>query len=111
MWGFCSTLGTSSGGGGHLADIELVDRVPVLEAQINGRHQPAADELYVPMSGRLPPGEGDSPLAEVVCELRRRRPELVLGVEVFTAEAEDPDVVAGRLSVATRGFLANLACP
>jgi sugar phosphate isomerase/epimerase len=95
-------------GGGSLRDFEAAEVGRVLEAQISDRRQPPADALYVPMADRRAPGEGDAPLAGIVAALRRAVPSLVLGVEVFTAEAGEVDATVAHLAEATRTFLARL---
>lgn len=79
----------------------------VIEVQISGRRPPPETETYVPMSGRLAPGEGTAAVAEIVRRLHATSPDLVLGVEVFTTERGEPDTRVGRLAAATRTFLAT----
>ncbi|WP_269931524.1 sugar phosphate isomerase/epimerase family protein [Aminobacter sp. HY435] len=83
----------------------------IFEAQISGRRRPQPGEPYVPMAGRLAPGEGDEPVAELARMLRRANQELVLAVEVFSADRGDPDATVGRLADATRALLRQLQRP
>jgi len=80
----------------------------IFEAQISGRREPPPGEPYIPMTGRLAPGEGDESVSEVVRTLRRLRPDLVLAVEVFTAKRDDPDRTVARLAEATASFLETM---
>lgn len=57
------------------------------------------------MTGRLAPGEGTAPIAEIVRSLGVVAPDVVLGVEVFTADIGDPEETVAHLSAATRMFL------
>jgi sugar phosphate isomerase/epimerase len=52
--------------------------------QLADRRRAQDDEPYVPMTGRLLPGEGELPLAEVVTAVRRARPDLPVGIEIFS---------------------------
>jgi sugar phosphate isomerase/epimerase len=94
--------------GGVLADLDELQPIQVLEAQISDRIEPAPGTPYVPMTGRLAPGEGASPLLDIVQALRRGYPDLVLGVEVFTDDRGDPDDIVAGLAAATRTWLERL---
>lgn len=91
--------------GGTGADLAGLERGQVFEAQISGRRTPAPGEVYAPMTGRLAPGEGDAPVEALVRALRAVEPDLVLSLEVFTAERGEMDLRVGRLAAATRKFL------
>jgi sugar phosphate isomerase/epimerase len=95
-------------GGGTLADMAALRPGEVIEAQISDRVEPPDGAPYVPMTGRLPPGEGTAPLAPIVRALRQATPGLVLGVEVFTAEQGAPDAVIAALAATTEAFLEQL---
>ena len=62
---------------------------------------------YVPMAGRLLPGEGTLPLMQVVTEVLTLRPDLRIDVEVFNEELQGlaPDDAAVRVEAATRQLL------
>ncbi|WP_158506323.1 sugar phosphate isomerase/epimerase family protein [Tomitella biformata] len=92
-------------GGGTGADLAGLEPGQILEAQISGRRTPAPGEVYAPMTGRLAPGDGDAPVAELVRALRAAEPDLVLGLEVFTAERGEMDRRVAHLAAATRKFL------
>lgn len=92
---------------------ELASLVPgqVIEAQISGRQTPPPGESYRPMTGRLAPGEGDAPVAELVSALRAVEPDVVLSLEVFTAERGEADRRVAHLADSTRRFLSGLPAP
>lgn len=92
--------------GGTAADLEMLAPGQVFEAQISGRRTPAPGEVYAPMTGRLAPGEGDAPVAELVRALRAVEPDVVLSLEVFTAERGGMDPRVAHLAEMTRAFLA-----
>jgi sugar phosphate isomerase/epimerase len=94
--------------GGEAAHLAALGPGQVVEAQISGRNPPAPGEVYVPMTGRLAPGEGSQPVADVVRALRAAQPDLVLGVEVLTAERGDPDGTVAHLAASTRAFLTGI---
>lgn len=94
--------------GGTVADLGTAAADGVLEAQISDRREPPDGAPYVPMTGRLAPGEGEAPLRAIVAALRRAAPRLVLGVEVFTAGSDEVDPTVAHLAHATRSFLAGL---
>lgn len=91
--------------GGTSGQVEALQQQKIFEVQISGRRRPLPGEAYVPMTGRLAPGEGDEPIAEIARALRRADPDLVLAVEVFSAERGDPDATVAGLAQATRAFL------
>lgn len=91
--------------GGTAEDLAGLRPGVVFEAQISGRRTPSPGEVYAPMTGRLAPGEGDAPVAELVRALRAVEPELTLSLEVFTAERGEVDGRVRRLADATRRFL------
>lgn len=91
--------------GGAVGEIARLAEAPVVEVQISGRRTPAPGEPYVPMKGRLAPGEGDAPLAEIVRAVRAAVPGAVLSLEVFPDSVGDPDAAVGRLASATAEFL------
>lgn len=94
--------------GGTPGEVAALASGEIVEAQISDRVPPPPGEAYVPMTGRLAPGEGTAPLAELVREVRRNAPDAVLGVEVFTADAGDPDTTTAQLAAATRRLLSTV---
>lgn len=91
--------------GGTLAELTALDRDQVREVQISGWRPTPPAATYVPMTGRLAPGDGTAPVGEMVRILRGTAPDVVLTVEVFTAERGNPDARVARLAAATRAFL------
>jgi sugar phosphate isomerase/epimerase len=72
----------------------------------------AANRRYAPMTGRLLPGAGCLPLADLVARLRAERSDLALGVEVFSAELRERpnEQVVARAAAAMRR-LCRGTCP
>ncbi len=97
--------------GGNSDELLAFGADRIFEAQISGRREPPPGEPYIPMTGRLAPGEGEESVNEVVRTLRRLRPDLILAVEVFTAERDDPDLTVARLAAATSSFLDTMERP
>jgi sugar phosphate isomerase/epimerase len=54
--------------------------------QISDRIRPAPGEVYVPMSGRLLPGEGTLPLVEMLTLIFEHSPTLRIGAEVLNSD-------------------------
>ncbi|PTR25634.1 sugar phosphate isomerase/epimerase [Rhodococcus sp. OK519] len=91
--------------GGTPTELSSLGPGRVFEVQINDWRAPVATGEYVPMTGRLAPGEGTAPVGEMVRLLRTASPDVVLGLEVFTSERGDPDGRVARLAAVTRTFL------
>ncbi len=71
--------------GGVLADIAALPPGAIGGVQINDWSPPEPGAPYVPMSGRLMPGDGSLPLAEIMALIEANRPGLPVGIEVFNA--------------------------
>ncbi|MEX5638058.1 sugar phosphate isomerase/epimerase family protein [Parafrankia sp. FMc2] len=102
-WHFVRTGGTT----------ELLRTVPssaVAVLQVSDRREPTKDTPYVPMSGRLLPGDGELPLADWVGHLVAERSDLSVGAEIFSDElrALPVDVAAAQSAAALRKLLASL---
>jgi sugar phosphate isomerase/epimerase len=69
----------------------------------------AANRRYATMTGRLLPGDGCLPLADLVARLLAERPDLALGVEVFSAELRQRpnEEVVARSAAAMRRLCAG----
>ena len=93
---------------GLVSDLAQLGAGQVFELQLSDRRTPLPDETYVPMAGRLPPGDGEAPLVAIVRALCRGAPDLVVGLEVFTAEPGNPEAAVKRLAAATRTFLRDV---
>jgi sugar phosphate isomerase/epimerase len=94
--------------GGSLGDLEALAPGAVGALQISDRKAPAPGEAYVPMSGRLPPGDGELPLAAWLRAILAKNPGLNVGVEVFSGEltALGLDEAVRRLGESSRRVLA-----
>jgi sugar phosphate isomerase/epimerase len=93
-----------------LDDIRALPPGAVLAAQLNDRVPPPPGTPYVPMSGRLLPGDGELPLAGIVAAVLANNPEVSFEVEVFNAElkALSPAAAAERVAEAVRKLRATL---
>ena len=69
--------------------------------QLSDRNPPAPGEAYVPMTGRLLPGEGNLPLHDIVAAALANSPGLSAEVEVFSAELSSLPVDAAARRTAT----------
>jgi len=78
--------------------------------QISDRKEPAPGSAYIPMSGRLLPGEGELPLTEIVAAALANNPDLTIEVEVFSEElgAMAPDDAAKRVADAVADWRAGV---
>ncbi len=78
--------------------------------QISDRKTPDTGAAYVPMSGRLLPGEGELPLKEIVAAALANSPALTIEVEVFSEElaAMSPDDAAKRVADAVANWRADV---
>lgn len=77
---------TRSGGG--VADVQAFPAGMIGAIQISDRKEPAPGSAYMPMSGRMLPGEGELPLDELVDAALVNNPELTIEIEVFSEELE-----------------------
>ena len=94
-----------SGGSPSLLAGEAVQLVAGI--QLADRRRSQDDEPYVPMTGRLLPGEGDLPLAEVLAAVLGAHPRLPVGIEIFSEEllTMDPAEAATRAAASLRRTL------
>jgi sugar phosphate isomerase/epimerase len=73
--------------GGDATDLTELVKGSITGTQINDRIEPPAGEVYVPSSGRLLPGDGVLPLADILQAVVAQEVEPVnFGIEVFSAE-------------------------
>jgi sugar phosphate isomerase/epimerase len=91
--------------GGRVSDLSQLRAGQVFELQLSDRRAPPRDEVYIPMTGRLLPGQGEAPLSTFVQSLIRSSPDIVIGLEVSTVEPALPEAIAERLAAATGLFL------
>lgn len=94
--------------GGTLADIEALPPGVIGGVQINDWLPAKPNTPYVPMSGRLIPGDGCLPLAAILARIEANSPGLDVGIEVFSDDlaALGHDAAVRRLTAATRPILA-----
>jgi sugar phosphate isomerase/epimerase len=78
--------------------------------QLSDRKEPAPGTAYVPMTGRLLPGEGELPLGAIVAAALANSPELTIEVEVFSEElgAMTADQAAQRVASAVAHWRAGV---
>jgi sugar phosphate isomerase/epimerase len=88
--------------GATLADLRALPAGAIKAFQLNDRIPPAPGTEYVPMSGRLLPGDGILPLREIIAAGLANNPEVTFEVEVFNAElrALSPNDSAARVAEA-----------
>lgn len=72
--------------GGTAAQIRALPPGAIGAIQLSDRNPPAPGVAYVPMTGRLLPGEGSLPLHDIVATALANSPGLSAEVEVFSAE-------------------------
>ena len=86
--------------GGSAATVQQLSPGLIGAFQLSDRKEPATATAYVPMTGRLLPGEGELPLAEIVAAALANNPDLTIEVEVFSDElgAMPPDDAARRVA-------------
>lgn len=72
--------------GGTLLQLAALPAGAIGGVQISDRIPPPPGEPYVPMAGRLCPGEGELPLAEMLAQIERNSPGADVGMEVFSGE-------------------------
>ena len=72
--------------GGSAATIQQLPPGLIGAFQLSDRMEPDPGVAYVPMTGRLLPGEGELPLTEIVAAALANSPELTIEVEVFREE-------------------------
>jgi sugar phosphate isomerase/epimerase len=97
--------------GGHgPADVRALPPGALGAFQISDRIEPPPGTAYVPMTGRLLPGEGELPLGEIVAAALANSPGITIEVEVFSEElaAHSVDGAAKRTAGAIRAWRESL---
>ena len=86
--------------GATLDDLRALPPGAIKAFQLNDRVPPLPGTEYVPMSGRLLPGDGELPLREIIAAGLANNPGLTFEVEVFNAElkALSPGDAAARVA-------------
>ena len=96
--------------GGSLDQLSDLPPGMISVVQLCDRIAPEPDAAYVPMAGRLLPGDGDLPLVELTRRLLADHPKAIVGVEVFSGELQAMPAREAALlaAVATRTVLAQV---
>jgi len=102
MWHFARS-------GGRIEDIDALPPGAIGGVQLNDWLPPEPGVPYVPMSGRLMPGDGCLPLADVLARIEANSPGLDVGIEVFNADLArmERDEAVRMLVRKSRPFLAK----
>jgi sugar phosphate isomerase/epimerase len=93
--------------GGHgPAEVAALPPGAIGAFQLSDRIAPPAGTAYVPMTGRLLPGEGELPLADIVGAALANSPGITIEVEVFSEElsAMTADAAAARTAAAVEAW-------
>ncbi len=92
--------------------VEDVDPATVGAVQLSDRTRAQDREPYVPMSGRLLPGDGQLPLEALVARVLGPRPDLPAGIEVISDEmrATPASMAAATAGAALRALLERGGC-
>jgi sugar phosphate isomerase/epimerase len=98
--------------GGHgVADVRALPPGSIGAFQLSDRIEPPPGSAYVPMTGRLLPGEGKLPLGEIVGAALANSPGITIEVEVFSEElaAMTADAAAARTAEAVQAWRGQFA--
>jgi sugar phosphate isomerase/epimerase len=91
--------------GGHgPADVAALPARAIGAFQLSDRVEPPPGTAYVPMTGRLLPGEGELPLSEIIAAALANSPGITIEIEVFSEELANlsTDAAASRAAAAVR---------
>lgn len=96
--------------GGTLADIRSLPPGAIGAFQLSDRIAPPPGTAYVPMTGRLLPGEGELPLHEIVAAALANSPDVTIEIEVFSEAlaAMTADAAAARTAGAVKAWRKGL---
>lgn len=96
--------------GGSAATIEPLPGGLIGAFQLSDRTEPPFGAAYVPMTGRLLPGEGELPLDAIVAAALANSPDLTIEVEVFSEELAtmQPDDAVHRVAAAVAKWSAGV---
>jgi sugar phosphate isomerase/epimerase len=97
--------------GGTIADIRALPPGAIGAFQLSDRKEPPPGTAYVPMTGRLLPGEGEQDLGGIVAAALANSPGITLEVEVFSEELGrlSAEAAAARTAAAIRAWRSSLA--
>lgn len=98
--------------GGTVDDIGALEPGAIGAFQLSDRKAPPPQTAYVPMTGRLLPGEGELPLADILAAAFANSPGLTAEVEVFSEELAglSVDAAAARTAAAIEAWRATFLC-
>ena len=82
-------------GGGDFADLDDAAVALIGGVQLSDRSPDQDAQPYVPRKGRKIPGDGALPLATLTAHIRRRHPDLPIGIEVLSDEVDELGLDAG----------------
>ncbi|TAK99840.1 MAG: sugar phosphate isomerase/epimerase [Rhodospirillaceae bacterium] len=96
--------------GGTVEDVRRLPPGAIANIQISDHMPQPPGSVYVPMSGRLMPGEGMLPLRELMEAALANSPNATADIEVLNAELRDlpMDEVAARMAAALQTWRATL---
>jgi sugar phosphate isomerase/epimerase len=97
--------------GGHgVSDLRALPPGAIGALQLSDRIEPPPGSAYVPMTGRLLPGEGELPLGEIVAAALVNSPGITIEVEVFSEELTGmtADTAAARTAAAVQAWRRQL---
>jgi sugar phosphate isomerase/epimerase len=96
--------------GGTVDDVRRLPAGAIAGIQLSDRRPPPPGTAYVPLSGRLLPGEGELPLRELVMAALENSPDATIDIEVLNDElrALPTNDAAARLADAVRAWRATL---
>jgi sugar phosphate isomerase/epimerase len=97
--------------GGTLDDVLRLPPGAIGAFQLCDRTPPAPDAVYVPMTGRDLPGEGELPLCALTRAVAANNPKVTAELEVFSAELRELsiDAAAARAATAVKTWRARCA--
>jgi sugar phosphate isomerase/epimerase len=97
--------------GGTVADIRALPPRAIGAFQLSDRIAPPPGTAYVPMTGRLLPGEGELPLGEIVAAALANSPGVTIETEVFSEELAgmSADGAAARTAAAVEAWRKQFA--
>jgi sugar phosphate isomerase/epimerase len=96
--------------GGTVEDVRRLPPGVIAGMQISDRVAPPPGATYVPLGGRLAPGEGELPLGDIIRAALANSPGISAEVEVLNDELRDlpTDAVAARIAAAVARWRATL---
>jgi len=96
--------------GGPVSDVRSLAPGLITAVQLSDRIAPVQDAPHVPLTGRLLPGDGDLPLAELLDAAMGNNPSATVDIEVLSGEIRSlgPAAAAAVLGEGLRRWIATL---